>query len=81
MKPFTKGLLLGVFFTVSCVGFMANKNKPEIGRYVPYSSGNMMVLDTATGDIIWTMPKDSPSLRGEWDMIRVREEISAKYIN
>tara|TARA_Y100001970_G_C14052978_1_gene759972 strand:+ start:469 stop:723 length:255 start_codon:yes stop_codon:yes gene_type:complete len=81
MKPYTKGLLLGIFVTVSCIGFLAKKEKPEIGRYIPYGTGKMQVLDTVTGDIIWTLPKDSPVVRGEWNMIRVREEISTKYIS
>ena len=59
MKPFTKGLLLGVFVTVSCVGFMANKNKPEIGRFLPMGGTSLAIVDTVTGDIILTMSKES----------------------
>ena len=47
MKPFTKGLLVGLLLAFSCVGFMASKSN-EIGRY-EYADG--MLLDTKNGTV------------------------------
>ena len=65
MKPFTKGLLLGVFVTMSCVGFMANKNKPEIGRYLPFGNSGLSIVDTVTGDVIITISEDDSRIAGQ----------------
>ena len=50
MKPFTKGLLVGLLLAFSCVGFMASKSN-QVGRYqfsmTEYGKSN--ILDTKNG--------------------------------
>ena len=48
MKPFKKGLLVGLLLAFSCVGFMASKSN-QVGTYLAYGDSN--ILDTRTGQI------------------------------
>ena len=50
MKEYPKGILLGIFVTVSCVGFIASQSSP-VGRYVPYNGDgkSLYMLDTTNG--------------------------------
>ena len=50
MKEYSKGILLGIFVTVSCVGFIASQSN-SVGRYVPYNGDGkaLYMLDTTNG--------------------------------
>lgn len=50
MKPFTKGLLVGLLLAFSCVGFMASKSKSNpVGTYVTWGAQDINIMDTRTG--------------------------------
>ena len=48
MKPYTKGLLVGLLLAFSCVGFMASKSNP-VGTYVKW--GDNSIYNTRTAQV------------------------------